>query len=150
MKIDSLGPLRTQRGLFCGKKCGRGCTRTEYNAATKAAYRLARQLGPGWTFHVWENLGWYYNVISPSKRIRISSSGFASYDVGNRQLATANADTPKKAYAVIIAALKEQHQQLTRALDQEGHQTERRQPGGSTRPVARDSVQHHDRRKKGA
>lgn len=46
--------------IYCAPRCGRGCTKAEYDAAVKAADALARVMGAGWEPEVWENLGWHY------------------------------------------------------------------------------------------
>ena len=120
MKINSLGPIDTARGRFCGKQCGRGCTKKEYNRAVKAGYRLARRMGRGWTYRVWENLGWHYKIISPGKIVTIYPSGFASCDVGGHQLATVDGKTPEEASALILTKMITLRDTLTRALKKEG------------------------------
>lgn len=45
--------------------CGRGCTRSDYDAAVLAGKDLRRRLGgarAGWKLDVWDNLGWHAAV----------------------------------------------------------------------------------------
>lgn len=56
----SWNPLSRRGGIYCSPACGRGCTRAEFDRATRAADALARKLGGGFRPRVWENLGWHY------------------------------------------------------------------------------------------
>lgn len=62
--------------VYCAPACGRGCTRAEYNAATRRVHALCKRLGRGWKPHVWENLGWHYSAISPCGRWKVHASTF--------------------------------------------------------------------------
>jgi hypothetical protein len=62
---------RRRGRIFCAPACGRGCTAHEHRGAVHNAAALAKSLGPGWTPHVWENLGWHYAAISSCGRIRV-------------------------------------------------------------------------------
>ena len=48
--------------IYCSPACGGKCTKKKFDIATREAQRLAAQLGKGWEPHVWENLGWHYEV----------------------------------------------------------------------------------------
>lgn len=56
---------------YCSKtRCGRGCTRAEYEDAVRRADSAAVALGPQWQAQVWENLGWHAKAVIPGE-IRI-------------------------------------------------------------------------------
>ena len=65
----------SKRKSYCSKWCGLGCTKDMHDLAVKRAKALAKELneklGKGWTWEVWENLGWYSKAISPCKRIHV-------------------------------------------------------------------------------
>jgi len=73
-------PIR--RGeIYCASACGGACTRAQYEQARRRGATLAKKLGRGWTVRVWENLGWFYEVISPDKMLTIHPSPGAIGDV---------------------------------------------------------------------
>lgn len=54
-------PVRSG-ATYCSPACGARCTLSEFQAATRAAEKLAASLGPRWKPRVWENLGWHYSA----------------------------------------------------------------------------------------
>jgi hypothetical protein len=60
------GPLswapRRYGPYYCSPACGGSCTYDAYVRATIDAGLLAQLLGPAWTPHVFENLGWHTHV----------------------------------------------------------------------------------------
>lgn len=54
---------RRRGEVYCSTLCGGGCTHAEYLAAKRHGRALALELGKGWTWRVWENLGWHYEAI---------------------------------------------------------------------------------------
>ena len=61
-------PIR--RGdTYCSEACGGKCLWSEYNEANANAKALAKRLGPWWIPHVWENLGWHWEVINGPLRV---------------------------------------------------------------------------------
>lgn len=66
--IDGWTPVENG-DRYCSPSCGRGCTKAEFELAEARANALARQLGPGWTPVLKENLGWHYHVVSPNRRV---------------------------------------------------------------------------------
>jgi hypothetical protein len=58
--------------LYCSPACGAGCTRAAFDRAVRRGDALAKRLGPGWTSHVWENMGWFYMARSACGRWRVS------------------------------------------------------------------------------
>lgn len=61
---------------YCSPGCGAGCTFEEFSIACMHAKQLADRMGPGWHIHVFENLGWHYNVVNG----RVSLHEFLSKD----------------------------------------------------------------------
>lgn len=49
--------------IYCSPWCGGKCKWEAYKKAKKESAKLARRLGKGWRPHVWENLGWHWQVI---------------------------------------------------------------------------------------
>lgn len=78
MKINK--PYR--RGKFYGSDfcCkARFCTWAAFQEATRKANALAKRMGTGWTPHVHENVGWYWEVISPNKTVRLLNQDGTKY-----------------------------------------------------------------------
>lgn len=68
------GPIR--RGdLYCSAWCGFGCGWKAHQQATAEAAALAKQCGPDWEPHVWENAGWHYEVRRGVCRITATIRG---------------------------------------------------------------------------
>ncbi len=71
-KVEPLSWDPVRKGdVYCAPACGFDCKMAAYYAAVKAARFLCKDLGPGWTPHVWENMGWYYSAKSPCGRWKI-------------------------------------------------------------------------------
>lgn len=69
-----------KRGLiYCSPACGAGCKITDFDRATFRANDLAKQLGRGWATHVWENLGWHYEVHKGALRVYAHHDAKVSY-----------------------------------------------------------------------
>ena len=119
---------------YCSPACGRGCTWKEYQAATKAAAKLAEELGSdSWEPRVWENLGWHFEVISKNgwwviepytyrgKEIgevaTIYSAGIRAHKghVGLRW--TGHGDTPEKAMEDAMKTAREDYEQIQAAFE---------------------------------
>lgn len=62
--------------LYCSPACGGRCTFAAFEAATREADELVRQLGPKWTAQVWENLGWHYVAEVAGLRVDALPEGF--------------------------------------------------------------------------
>jgi hypothetical protein len=109
---------------YCSPACGRGCTKTEYDAATKSAADLVARLGPGWKPRVFENLGWHSGVISPCGRIKVhtpSVDGSYTAFLGPADLSggywTGDAETPELAIANAIKAGKRELERVRVLLE---------------------------------
>jgi hypothetical protein len=59
--------------IYCSPFCGAKCTYAAYLVAQHNGKTLARRLGKGWTFRVWENLGWHSEAISPCGRWKVGA-----------------------------------------------------------------------------
>lgn len=82
--VDRWKPVARPGGVYCSPACGHGCLRAEHDKAHEDAKALSALLGEGWTYRVWENLGWHYAVKSPCTRMEIHHSRY-----GNRSIYTA-------------------------------------------------------------
>lgn len=56
---------------YCSPACGRGCKHSEHERAVIESSMLALAMGEGWKTRVWENLGWFWEVLSPDGRIHL-------------------------------------------------------------------------------
>lgn len=56
---------------YCAKACGHGCTLEDFERARALAIVTAKRMGAGWTWRVWENLGWHCKVFDASGYIAI-------------------------------------------------------------------------------
>lgn len=56
---------------YCSPGCGHQCMRADYEAAHKCGQELAKTLGNGWSYHVWENLGWHVAANDESGFINV-------------------------------------------------------------------------------
>lgn len=59
---DRWTPVSGPGDRYCSPRCGRGCTRAEYEHAVESAERMVAELGEGWEPDVWENLGWHWSA----------------------------------------------------------------------------------------
>lgn len=74
-KVRALSWKPLRRGpIYCAPACGFRCTWAAHEAAKRRAQELSIRLGKGWRPHVWENMGWYYEAISPCGRLKVSPS----------------------------------------------------------------------------
>lgn len=111
-----------QSEIKCSKRCGRGCTRKEYETAEKGALKLARRLGKGWKPDVWENLGWHYAARRGGVRVHphpTGPPGFTAYlnyqkSPGGRWVASAS--TPQKAIAKALAIARMERDEIAKAV----------------------------------
>lgn len=69
--LYSKGPVRKGK-VYCSPWCGAGCTRAAFEAATLSAKTLAAALGSAWTYRVWENFGWHWEIRSKCGRWTIT------------------------------------------------------------------------------
>ncbi len=81
----------TTKTLHCDmKRCGGGCTQEQYEAAMRGADTLISLLPPGWKESVHENLGWFYEAVSPCGRLSVSprSPGLEGFKVAKGSTAS--------------------------------------------------------------
>jgi len=57
--------------IYCSPACGANCTWAEHQWAKREAKVLAKHLGKGWEPRVWENMRWFWKVVSPCDRIKV-------------------------------------------------------------------------------
>ena len=77
-------PRLTATGGYCSLGCGSGCTKAEFDTATKKAKTLAAYLNKqgkvrSWVPRVWENLGWHWSVVWGDQSITDGRNGIAVY-----------------------------------------------------------------------
>ena len=60
---------------YCAPGCGGGSTLASYERARALAMVTASRMGRGWTWRVWENLGWHCKVFDPSGYVAIYPPG---------------------------------------------------------------------------
>jgi len=116
-EIDRWKAIHKPGGIYCSPACGGGCTATDYILAGERAAILCKYLGPGWTPHVWENLGWHYCAHSPCGRIKVHPSektkprGKACAFLGDKDFCggtwAQHGDSPKHAVAQVVVAGKQ-------------------------------------------
>ena len=96
----------------CAKWCGGGCTQEQFDVATSTAEMMAAELGKGWTIRVWENLGWYHSVMSPSRTIKVhggpTRGGYTAFisppgEVYGTSPLVGHGDTPRQAVDDCVA-----------------------------------------------
>lgn len=80
--MNNWTPVRKGK-IYCSTSCGGKCTFAAFSAATENAARLASLLGPGWTPHVWENLGWHYSAENEKAKAEVhrhdQTAGYTLY-----------------------------------------------------------------------
>jgi len=104
----SRGWTPVRRGkIYCSPMCGGKCTYRDYQRAVKDAAKLAKRLGPKWKPHMWDNLGWHWQVMYFTHGVLRASiwRGYGGhYHASIGGVYTAHATTPE---AALYAALKE-------------------------------------------
>jgi hypothetical protein len=97
MKELSWTPVRKGES-YCSPACGFQCTHKNYLAAIKKGTALAKKLGEGWTFEVWENMGWHYRAVMHNCKVYPNASHQYWVDLraGDRQFC-ASGKNPKLA-----------------------------------------------------
>lgn len=103
MKINSLGELNTAGDLYCGARCGCGCTRESYDRAVRDAAALVERLGAGWEAEVWENCAWHYRAQCGDLEVRPNhpQTGYTAILNLERQF-LADAEKPEDAIGFVI------------------------------------------------
>lgn len=67
-------PVR-RGGTYCSPACGAECKYTDYLEAKAEASALAEVMGRGWKARVWENMGWFYEVVNRMASVRKDPRG---------------------------------------------------------------------------
>ena len=116
MKQPSWKPKR-KGNLYCSPACGAGCTVEQHHCAVTGGWKLAAKLGTKWKPRVWENMGWFYEVVSPCGQIVVRPSGFVDFHLGGdgRQIYVIE-KTPIKGLKQLRRKLTELQQGIERAL----------------------------------
>lgn len=118
---DRWTPVR-KGNTYCSPGCGAGCTIQQFNRATKAAAKLAARMGKGWKPDVWENLGWFYRVVSADGRVEIhppqrrgDTYWVAVESDADTGQYTADGATPEKALKLVTERIQ-RHARMLAAL----------------------------------
>jgi hypothetical protein len=109
--------------IYCSPTCGRGCTMSEFNRATKAAEALVKSLGKGWEPRVWENLGWHYAVDKQFTSIHPphpSGGKYTAYLNAKKQFIH-SAKTPVAAYKGALKKARDFLAELTENIKEQGN-----------------------------
>lgn len=64
--------------IFCSPSCGGNCKKSAYDEALQASNIVASLLGEGWTPQVYENLGWYWQVVKGNIEVIHSNNGYSA------------------------------------------------------------------------
>lgn len=108
--------------VYCSPACGGGCKKAAFDRARQRADALARQLGPGWMPHVWENSGWYFDVrkgaatVEHDERGRYEASIRFYIAEDREECISAMADEPRAAVSAAVAVIRARMAALQRAL----------------------------------
>ncbi len=111
---------RRRGNIYCSPACGCGCSIQMYRQAVKSANTLAHRLGSGWKPDVWENLGWYYCVVSPCRSIKVyqnqnhQAPAYTAYLDGNNFAASGS--TPQIAVHFVIEKGRERLRLLAKTI----------------------------------
>jgi len=86
--------------------------------------KLGMELGPGWKVDMWENLGWNYAAISPSRTVDVhpTDSNYLAFihepgEIGGQTGLTGNGDTPRKAVQDTVNRTRKEIAKLERWLE---------------------------------
>lgn len=101
---------------YCAPACGRGCTHAEYKKAKASASALVQKLGPGWTAHVFENLGWHYKATRGQIEVH-RSAGFGYIAFFNARIQTiGESKSPRRAVKNAIDEMEGHVQELIKSI----------------------------------
>jgi hypothetical protein len=110
----SWAPIR-KGPIYCSPGCGGKCTWAAHLQAKREAARLAKRLGPGWTPHVWENLGWHWKVQKGPLSIRAEKHRIGYFGrVDGLGGMSASARGPKTLVLLLIKQLQDEQRRLRR------------------------------------
>lgn len=90
---------------FCAPACGFDCTMEAFKKVERLASGLCARLGAGWAPHLWENMGWFYEAISPCGNIKVRKDrGARTYtaDLGGRGRWSGTGSTPRRAVRMAL------------------------------------------------
>lgn len=58
--------------IYCSPACGAGCKYSDYLSANLKARALAKRMGKGWGFVIWENMHWCWKVVKGNAEISMT------------------------------------------------------------------------------
>lgn len=115
---------------YCSPACGGGCTLAQYNKAKKRAESLVKKLGAGWSYHLNENLGWFFYLAYKDNKLRVREHNIAkTKGVKFTAIITTSpgvqfvghGDTPQVAIKKAHMQLIDEHHALDVAVRQTSH-----------------------------
>ncbi len=90
--------------IYCSSACGGRCTWAAYKNADAKAKALAKRMGEGWNAHVWENLGWHWEVEKGVMSVMLYDKTYTCYLNTTPQFITRHTN-PKTAVSNAIKEL---------------------------------------------
>ena len=109
-------PIRRGK-IYCSSACGGNCTWAAYQLAKRCAAAMVKELGPNWKPHVYENLGWHYQVDSEDGHISVHNRpSTGEYWAAIDGYWSADGKTPSLAVSAAAARTRRHLEQLTRTL----------------------------------
>lgn len=64
--------------IFCSPSCGGNCKKSAYDEALQKSNAVASLLGEGWTPQIYENLGWYWQVVKGNIEVIPINNGYSA------------------------------------------------------------------------
>ncbi len=108
-KTDDIGWKPVRDGdTYCSPLCGHGCTYIDYQSAAKVAGALSKLMDKGWKPHVWENLGWHWEIARGGCTIQEDGNGNYWIDLFEPEFGQINrtVSDPVSGYAKLVADLE--------------------------------------------
>lgn len=109
MKALSWKPRR-KGDTYCSPACGNHCTKAAFDLAHKRGAALAKRCGKGWSYKVWENLGWHYEATALGGIFnvhRFNVGYWADLHINGTQYQLTRPD-PRGAIEAVLNAAKQQ------------------------------------------
>lgn len=108
--------------IYCSPACGGRCKKVDFDQASERSRVLAAQLGGGWEPHVWENMGWHFEVkkgiatVDPAREGGYTATlEFAMSHVATDNISETRGD-PRAAVNAVGEELRRRIASLQRAL----------------------------------
>lgn len=117
--------IPVRRGhIYCSPACGAACSYLEFVSVTRTAQAMVKALGPGWTTHVHENMGWYGKAENGPLTVSRNDRGpaktrYACANYGDQTVGWFKHDarTPREAVAGCVRKLRAKYREITRSME---------------------------------